>query len=46
MKQNQQHDTEVAKLIYEPPSLTCLGSLEELTLAKGSGLSDSLGDST
>lgn len=40
MKQNQQFSAEVAKLSYETPSLVCLGSVEELTLAKAGGTDD------
>lgn len=40
MKNEQQASAEVAKLSYETPSLVCLGSVEELTLAKTAGTDD------
>ena len=40
MKNEQQASAEVAKLSYETPSLVCLGSVEELTLAKAAGTDD------
>lgn len=45
MKQDQQPKADVTKLSYETPSLACLGRVEELTLAKATGLSDNTTDS-